>query len=399
MNALNIAQKWLLLFPLIWVMGLTPVYSIALIPLIIILIQRLPNNMVVLGLLFFGLIQILSSTIALLGPFQDPYRFAAIFHNIYLYFILVFGTVLVYRYGLQSIFNEKILCYLIIAFAITGGLVFYYSLVIAGTEISIPGILERSRLTRNDFLFESKIPRLSLFGDYVNTTAMLSLFMFTIAILIKKKSGFILSLIVFISSISIAIMAGSRVTVVAIALLLPLALTQKPKNLAFIMAIVAVGGVLIIQATPLMELIEGVQSSRENSSNTRFMIYQHSLQMTLEVNPFTGLGIKPVLPYIIDFPLGSHSTFFGYVIKCGALGLAFVIMYFTWLLIKTLLYTYSTLSGKSTLKILLGFYILLIITMVLCFEDIDAYALNAFLCGMILGEILRNERIKQINPA
>jgi len=112
---------------------------------------------------------------------------------------------------------------------------------------------------------------------------------------------------------------------------------------------------LILTGTNALEFIEGVQSSRENSSNARMSIYTHSFETMMDVNPFTGLGLKPVLPYVTEFPLGSHSTFFGYIIKCGMLGFCAVFIYFMWVILKFIYYSYSAIAGRPALNGLIGF--------------------------------------------
>ena len=119
----------------------------------------------------------------------------------------------------------------------------------------------------------------------------------------------------------------------------------------------------------------------------------------LKTNPFTGLGIKPRIPEIVEqHPIGSHSTLLGYYVKCGVFYGTFVLIIYIKLFYEYLKKMFNYCFGLSLFNsknfFFSNFFILIIIASL--FEDFDAYELVPFLFGVVLWiyyrEILKKSK-------
>ena len=111
-------------------------------------------------------------------------------------------------------------------------------------------------------------------------------------------------------------------------------------------------------------LIKELLAMREGSNSTRMEIYRESMECFLK-NPLIGCGIKEIGR--MGYPLGSHSSYLGFLYKTGILGaLAAVaaLIKQASLLLKRLLRSRQAQNAVCLLFVLLmlGYYI---------FEDID----------------------------
>jgi O-antigen ligase len=112
-------------------------------------------------------------------------------------------------------------------------------------------------------------------------------------------------------------------------------------------------------------------------------LYEKSFETLLNNSPAIGLGQKPFLDF--DIPLGSHSSYLGFIVKFGIFGLIFelIMLYYFFM---NLLRAYLTHNHQN-------FYINLIIISVLALfitEDVDSTSLNAILLGFMVGYFLHN---------
>ena len=107
-----------------------------------------------------------------------------------------------------------------------------------------------------------------------------------------------------------------------------------------------------------------VLSSREGSNNTRIRVYLMSLSLVFDKSPIIGMGIK----YMVDdIPLGSHSTYIGFIYKSGVVGTIFAIVGFISIFCK-LIRRYK--SNRNCLQLYLIFIFILFLLM-FSLEDID----------------------------
>lgn len=388
----TIIRYWFLLFPVVWLTGAIPIYSIILFPLLFYFLNDIPKNKVVICFIIFIPIQILSAALSFFGDFNDSIRFFAIIHNIYLFSLIVFGILLAMRLNITNVFSEKITSFAIMIFSLVGSILFSYSAFFKKDEIFFRSVFDTVSLTRKDFLFDNMVPRLTLFGEYANSTAILAILLLVIYSFVRAAPGKIInSKIVFLSVLLIVIATGSRIAILSIVLMAPFIFFGESrkylsKSLIFYLLISFL--YLFLDSTGFLV---GIKDLKSNSSNTRVDLYLNSLNVLLDTNPFTGLGLKPIVPGLSILPLGSHSTYLGYIIKNGALGLIFVSLFLAWLASR--LYIYGIRFGSNYFyeNNFKNYCLLTLISIIFLFEDIDAYAINCLLFGIIIGECLRNE--------
>jgi hypothetical protein len=224
----------------------------------------------------------------------------------------------------------------------------------------------------------------------VNGTAILSFLIYSIY-LHKLDEPRLSKLFFGLLAFFIALFAGSRVVVFSIAVLIFVCLVRSRLSLIVVFISLPAFFFLLLE----MNFWSVVQSARSGSSETRFWIYQVGLALMYEVNFLTGLGVKPFVDVVPDYPVGSHSTFIGYVIKHGLLSLIFL---FFWLLFvvkvsadkvsKFLFQRVGSVSAIATMPVALAVFM---------FEDIDAYELNALLFGFLLYFWFRKESLNEKN--
>lgn len=388
------AKRWLQFYPLAWITGLYPAYAILLwVVARDAFIKPARHPMIIIMYIFF-IVQILSMLIALPGPFADLYRALAIGHNIFLYTLIIVGANLCIKYDFLGQFSQRQIAKVICGFGIVSLVVYFISYKIVQGPLEFGGILTRVGFTRIDFLFNELTPRLSLLGDYVNTTGILALLLFYIyALQIDEKTSWFITFSCFIFATAIILMSGSRVCLAAIVMGAPFAFARNRIELVLYSLTGAIATIILVTySDEAANIVSGIQESRQNSSSARGHIYSESLRVALETNPYTGLGMKPFYYTVPNFPLGSHSTFIGYVVKCGALGFVFCLLYLLWLAQKLITSSINAFWKGRQFTEFRGFWMLACFTLVMFFEDIDAYALNAFLFGCFLGSILMPKR-------
>ena len=118
------------------------------------------------------------------------------------------------------------------------------------------------------------------------------------------------------------------------------------------------------------------------------MIYEGSFNFMMDVNPLFGLGIKPYLPEVIGvpFPLGSHSTIWGYVVKCGMVGAVFMLVLVGVPIFRYMEMLVLQLFSKNKFNEQ-KFFILssvVIVIIALGMEDLDAFEILPLYFGMIV---------------
>ena len=126
-------------------------------------------------------------------------------------------------------------------------------------------------------------------------------------------------------------------------------------------------------------------SAREGSLASRLYVYREALGALNGIEFFTGKGYKQVILEVSSFPLGSHSTYLGSVVKAGLLGFSFLLL--GWVSIVAA--TSRRLLQLTNLKemALLGTLFVVVLTSLLwqLVEDIDAPPLGAMLLFVTLG--------------
>ena len=382
----KVYRYYALSYPLFWLSGL---YLIFFIPYFLWFLRSaaVRRNALTDGFLIFFLYQFVSLVIGFFWNSEFEYsRAPNILHNMAVFLLIPAGYLMCARQELPQLmlnFSRRLLVF----FFLVSCLVFIYTystkdaLVLAYPWTDV-------YLSRVGFIGEITIPRVSLFAPYVNGTAILSFLAYSIY-LHKLDESRGLRLLFGLLALFIALFAGSRIVVFSIAILIFLSFVRN--RLALMVAFISLP--IFVYLSLEMNFWSVVQSARSGSSETRLWIYQVGLALMYEVNFLTGLGVKPFIDVIPDYPVGSHSTFIGYVIKHGLLSLIFLFLWFLFVvkvaadkISKFIFRKIGSISAIATMPVAL---------LVFVFEDIDAYELNALLFGFLLYFWLREDSLNE----
>mgnify|MGYP006417264927 FL=1 len=141
-----------------------------------------------------------------------------------------------------------------------------------------------------------------------------------------------------------------------------------------------------------------LQSFRVGSTNSRIDLMRNSIIVFInEANILTGLGYKIRSQFMNEYPIGSHSTLIGMLVKTGIIGLIATLS--SWALIINRCNKYLKLIAKKRTS---NSNILLVVSIVTTifwqlFEDIDAPVLAAFTYFFIIGYLINKYReIRQL---
>ncbi len=360
----------LLVYPFFWFGGLVPFWGL----LVFVLLLGDRTNAAGKIFLLFGLIQLLSTGVSVLGSWFQADRLAPMLHNVLVYFIFVFSFLTVCNYRVNhwaGIFKGAVFINFIFYI-----LIYIYSGNVS--EVSYSGVLHEVNFSRAGFIFEGGSVRISFMGFYVNTAAIISCLIFFLyfSLAFNSEKEKIWLFAAYTCSLIAVLMSGSRV-VIFVMLIFPILVVFKAIAFRYLGLILAPFVVFLFFYLGVFDTINGY---REGSSDTRAVIYDVSLSLMQASNLITGLGIKPYTA-AVDFPLGSHSTYIGYFVKNGLIGLAFVLIYFFFILREL----FKSISITSSSIPYIRWMLVLLVSVIFAFEDLDAFELNAVLFGIMLG--------------
>lgn len=367
-----------LIYPVFWLFSLVPVWGVVVLIFSLKTFILTYRTKLMFLLLIFGILQLLSIAASIGSDYFQLERFLPIIHNfvVYLLIVLGLGTVQLDK-GIENSFLKKS----IIGIFFFVSLIFYLHLYFGPIVIHFPwGDLAFSRY---GYLLGQSYPRVSFLVPYVNASGVLALILYIIvSFQYVKKTISVKEVVIYgLLCLVVAGAAGSRTGVILIFTLL------------FLNAIFSLGSIMYVLGLAVLIFVsflifsfgalEFVSDMRKNSSEDRLGLYLFSLNMMWENSVFWGLGQKPIVD---DFaiPIGSHSTYIGYVVKNGVFGIAFVSLIFSYLLVKIFLSILRFNASNFHTVLIFSFLILSGVT-----EDIDSFELNALLFGMALGEYFK----------
>jgi hypothetical protein len=257
---------------------------------------------------------------------------------------------------------------------------------------------------RPDFTFLGKLPRSAGFFEYPNALALSIIISLPLVFdkdVIKSRiiKYLILSLLVFgifITS-SRTVIAGYSIIYIFTYLLFQY--YHNPRNsikkILIIMCTIIVSYVVYYFIESFITLL---QSFRVGSTNSRIDLMRNSIIVFInEANILTGLGYKIRSQFMNEYPIGSHSTLIGMLVKTGIIGLIATLS--SWALIINRCNKYLKLIAKKRTS---NSNILLVVSIVTTifwqlFEDIDAPVLAAFTYFFIIGYLINKYReIRQL---
>ncbi|AMB44404.1 hypothetical protein Y590_05805 [Methylobacterium sp. AMS5] len=205
--------------------------------------------------------------------------------------------------------------------------------LVVGAIGDLPGVLaeySRALIVETDWTSTGPTLRVSGFGLYATEGALLVALaglLAAIRLAATRRPVLLIALVEVVTVIAL-VLAASRTTLlgyVASAVLLA-GLTGRRALVGVLItlpiAVLAVGATLHYGPAALSEAFTALNSSRAGSSDTRFLSYTLAIDMVMQENPLTGLGIKPRDPSLLEIPIGSHSSFISMFTKGGFVALS-----------------------------------------------------------------------------
>ncbi len=217
------------------------------------------------------------------------------------------------RIGKYALWNLLILVSFWLMFRITGGT----------KDFSVLG----HSLIGEDWINGVQTYRFLGYMDYGNLVIFCMVFFYPLALIALRGKG-IAALALTVALFPVIDATNSRTGLMLYLLLVLgyLLFEMQPvlfgyyksrKYALFVMAVAGALAVAVLCYEPIMRVIKAIMEMREGSNGMRAMIYTKSLQAMWERSPVIGIGIKDML---MDYPLGSHSTYIGVFYKSGVLG-------------------------------------------------------------------------------
>ena len=246
-----------------------------------------------------------------------------------------------------------------------------------------------------DWLDGDKTTRFFCFFEYPNLIDAFCLIMFPLSLLfvVKSFSRFYAYIYCFFSLFPIlasASRSGILLSVVMIANgILYIRANLPKKNLSnkliVTMSLCLLILCLLLFNNVIISQLDSIFFSRSGSNNTRFSLYQYSVQKMLDKSPLFGCGIKETIPQFGEhIPLGSHSTYLGVLYKTGIVG--FVIF------LLAIFFIVKSIIENNHFDMYITVFISIFI-LFLTFEDVDGadwlLALVLSVAGCLSGQTFK----------
>lgn len=204
--------------------------------------------------------------------------------------------------------------------------------LLLGAGGELPGILRYYSsifISVRDGISPEADPRVVGIGIYPTEGAILVLSVGLLAsIHACRRRRYVLAVLVEVAMALALIEMASRTTLAAYLLSLMLlgALAGRKLLRLLLLSSPAIATALVLGAIYGPDLvasgIDAANQSRAASSGTRFSSYTLALELVLQHNPLTGLGILPKDPSLLEIPIGSHSSWTSLLTRGGLVALA-----------------------------------------------------------------------------
>jgi hypothetical protein len=216
--------------------------------------------------------------------------------------------------------------------------------IILGHFQNLPGILKyysTFSILGIDWLTDGVKPRPVGFGIYYTEGAAVFAFSgFLAKIYVQIKAPNLAFIVDALTLILINEMA-SRTLFMAYALGLAISLGMSSRfALRNSVSLVLMGAMALLFALSLGGMgfletwLQESLSSRQGSTDQRFLSYTTAIDRVLNENIVFGLGVKPENPLLPEVPVGSHSTVISFFTKGGAAALSIFAIFYILLLVK-----------------------------------------------------------------
>lgn len=333
-----------------------------------------------------GVIQLVSIWINSLGN-HDASRIIASLNTCLIWILsgLIFGYVMSGNYNKEKI--NKLAFY-----NMMGLIILSIIYVIFPKELLLKINLFDRRIVGIDWLYGLKSYRFMGFMEYSNLVVLLCLLLFPFSFQYLKNRNankFLLIIFDLLSSLP-AIKTNSRMGImlfIVITLIMLINTIVKDKKLIKLFYFIIFPVILVLVFAnfqgQISNKINNLMNSRADSTSQRTIIYQKSIEKTINGHLILGCGIKDMTG---EYPLGSHSTYIGLFYKTGLIGLIVGIIGFIRILI-------SLIKNKIE-SVYILFYIGLL--SMLLIEDIDGTNWFIFLFVVLYGTIVsRRKKVEE----
>lgn len=398
------SKFFLRFFPLSWLLGVILPFLYSMLFINVGLVDKIVLKKKDKIIIFFGILflfQVLSVIPSVFYDFFTFNRFIAIIHNISAFTFVILGYIIVFDVEVR-VYLSKIsfkLFYIISFWIFLGTL---YSIITQEAFVikTVPELFGvessffKAEFNRITWHYVSYFPRSKVLATYPNGTGLILLMIYFIyAYFNYDKLWYkkIVSLLVFVACV---FSTGSRLYLVFSLALLLIFIIDSKKKLYFMLVFFT--PIFFLYLVP--EIEDLFFKIRHESNAQRIKIYLSSLELMINTNPITGLGIKPKIQELNVYPLGSHSTLIGYFVKCGVIcGSLVLFVYLKTLFnyIKLMMnYAFGKLKFDNKKFFFSNFFIMIVLASL--FEDFDAYELVPFLFGIVVWvyykEILKDSK-------
>lgn len=340
-------------------------------------------------LVSFFLFQLLSTFLSINSTYFSYERFAAILHNEIVYLFILIGYLSFESRSMNSVIRKSTPFVLVSFSMIIIISSIFSSYLHSGISFSnllseiVPGFPKTVLTKIGWYEGEAQVRNLS-FTIFPNATALLLMILYAISCEKLLERSVVYRIIISGLVIAAIVFTGSRIVSLLAILNLSLLFLMRPNSFK---AILVVGFLCLIPfAGSLLQQLNEVYLARSASNSARYFIQAFSLNLMYETSPIFGLGIKPRVDELFHgyFPVGSHSTYIGYYVKNGLLGGTLILFFFLSLFLKSLQVLVREKLNRHKFILNILFIEILII---LFFEDIDAYELNALLFGFLIAYV------------
>lgn len=248
---------------------------------------------------------------------------------------------------------------------------------------SLPPLIGKSmtiQLLSQDWFSGEATPRLSIMSPYATAYGILIVILsFFVAVDRFRISLLLVGLFLVVSSLSRMALLFYLIFLFSICFSYLSTTSRRWLSLFFLFVSLIL---TVFLFGSIVEAWNSFNSFRQGSSDLRMLIYSMSWDVAMDQSPLIGLGIKPRDDYLV--PLGSHSTFFGAVLKTGLIGVIFLCFFYISVVVRALKCIFF--GSRIHALVGLGSLVLVVYSM---FADVDAPQLVSFLFFFFIGMLFK----------
>jgi hypothetical protein len=243
------------------------------------------------------------------------------------------------------------------------------------------------KLVVRDWFFGQAFPRFSMLTTYPNALSILMLMLVSLFFYLKNKINYP----VLILGLIIITLTWSRTIFMAIILATFVFVVLRARFSLIILFFLAL--LLPFLSFIIIDYASAIFYFRDGSSESRLSMYGYVAKNMDLLDLLVGHGVKERID-LFKFPLGSHSTYFGFIYKYGLLSTSFFLI-FVLFIVKDLIFLLTRCQS-------IDFWLFLPVFSCLfwmMFEDIDTpiiVTIYFFICIFLLTKRKKELTHKEI---